>query len=88
MFLDLDCSEHRRKRIERNKTRRDRATGAGGLRQHRQEHQHKTGEQLGAVHFATSCNDVAQKDINRSVALFHSFQFSRAKVAMVVMLAL
>jgi hypothetical protein len=43
-----------------------------------QEHQHETGEKLGAVHFATSCNDVAQKDINRAVALLHSFQFSRA----------
>jgi hypothetical protein len=43
-----------------------------------QEHQHGTGEQLGAVHFATSCNRVAQRDINRAVALLHSFQFSRA----------
>jgi hypothetical protein len=43
-----------------------------------QEHQHGAGEKLGAVHFATSCNDVAQKDINRAVALLHSFQFSRA----------
>jgi hypothetical protein len=43
-----------------------------------QEHQHGTGERLGAVHFATSCNDVAQKNMNRAVALLHSFQFSRA----------
>ena len=43
-----------------------------------QEHEHGAGEKLGAVHFATSCNDVAQKDINRAVALLHSFQFSRA----------
>jgi tetratricopeptide (TPR) repeat protein len=43
-----------------------------------QEHQHGTGEKLGAVHFATSCNRGAQKDINRAVALLHSFQFSRA----------
>jgi hypothetical protein len=43
-----------------------------------QEHQHGTGEKLGAVHFATSCNGVAQKDMNRAVALLHSFQFSRA----------
>ena len=42
-----------------------------------QEHQHGTDEKLGAVHFATSCNDVAQKDFNRAVALLHSFQFSR-----------
>jgi hypothetical protein len=43
-----------------------------------QEHQHGTAEKLGAVQFATSCNDVAQKEINRAVALLHSFQFSRA----------
>jgi hypothetical protein len=43
-----------------------------------QEHQHGTGEKLGAVHFSTSCNGSAQKDINRAVALLHSFQFSRA----------
>jgi hypothetical protein len=30
------------------------------------------------VHFATSCNEVAQEDFNRAVALLHSFQFSRA----------
>jgi hypothetical protein len=42
------------------------------------EHQHGTGEKLGAVHFATSCNGAAQNDINRAVALLHSFQFSRA----------
>jgi hypothetical protein len=36
------------------------------------------GEKLGAVHFATSCNGAAQDDIDRAVALLHSFQFSRA----------
>jgi hypothetical protein len=43
-----------------------------------QEHQHGSGEKLGTVHFATSCNEVAQKESNRAVALLHSFQFSRA----------
>jgi hypothetical protein len=43
-----------------------------------QEHPHRNGEKLGAVHFATSCNEVAQKEFNRAVALLHSFQFSRA----------
>jgi len=43
-----------------------------------QEHQHGNGEKLGEVHFATSCNEVAQSDFNRAVALLHSFQFSRA----------
>jgi hypothetical protein len=43
-----------------------------------QEHQHGADEKLGTVHFATSCNDLAQKEVNRAVALLHSFQFSRA----------
>ena len=43
-----------------------------------QEHQHGNGEKLGTVTFATSCNEVAQKEFNRAVALLHSFQFSRA----------
>src|SRR5271170_2005573 len=43
-----------------------------------QEHQHETGEKLGAVHFLTSCNGAAQRDMNHAVALLHSFQFSRA----------
>src|SRR5580692_8848546 len=43
-----------------------------------QEHQHGNGEKLGTVHFATSCNELAQSDFNRAVALLHSFQFSRA----------
>jgi hypothetical protein len=42
------------------------------------EHQHGTGEKLGEVRFATSCNGAAQNDINRAVALLHSFDFSRA----------
>jgi hypothetical protein len=42
------------------------------------EHQHGNGEKLGTVHFATSCNGVAQTEFNRAVALLHSFQFSRA----------
>jgi len=43
-----------------------------------QEHQHGSAEKLGSVNFATSCNEVAQKEFNRAVALLHSFQFSRA----------
>lgn len=43
-----------------------------------QEHQHGTGEKLGAVHFVTSCSEVAQTDVDRAVTLLHSFQFSRA----------
>jgi hypothetical protein len=36
------------------------------------------GEKLGAVHFATSCSGAAKDEIDRAVALLHSFQFSRA----------
>ena len=43
-----------------------------------QEHPHGAGEKLGTVHFATSCNDAAQQEFNRAVALLHSFQFRRA----------
>jgi hypothetical protein len=43
-----------------------------------QEHRHESGEKLGTVHFATSCNAGAQKEFDRAVALLHSFQFSRA----------
>jgi len=38
----------------------------------------ENGGKLGEVHFATSCNESAQRDFNRAVALLHSFQFSRA----------
>jgi hypothetical protein len=48
---------------------------AGGMAQ---VHQHGDGDKLGQVHFATSCDETAQSDVNRSVALLHSFQFSRA----------
>jgi hypothetical protein len=42
-----------------------------------QEHAHGT-EKLGAVRFVTSCNETAQNDFSRAVALLHSFQFGRA----------
>jgi len=43
-----------------------------------QEHEHGSSEKLGTVHFSTSCNEGAQKEFDRAVALLHSFQFSRA----------
>ena len=42
------------------------------------QHQHGPGEKLGTVHFATSCNPAAQQEVDRAVALLHSFQFNRA----------
>ena len=41
-------------------------------------HEHGHPEELGRVDFATSCNDPAQQEFNRAVALLHSFQFSSA----------
>jgi len=43
-----------------------------------QEHDHGRGEALGSVHFSTSCNNDAQREFDRAVALLHSFQFSGA----------
>ena len=43
-----------------------------------QDHDPGPGKKLGTVHFSTSCNEAAQKVIDRTVALLHSFQFSRA----------
>jgi len=43
-----------------------------------QEHQDGSAEKLGQVIFATSCNEAAQREFNRAVALLHSFQFNRA----------
>ena len=43
-----------------------------------QEHQHGDSKKVGTVHFTTSCNEVAQMEFDRAVALLHSFQFSRA----------
>jgi hypothetical protein len=42
------------------------------------DHSHASDEKLGSVHFATSCNEAAQKEFDRAVALLHSFQFGRA----------
>src|SRR5215813_3298212 len=51
----------------------------GASNRHAQEHQHAANEEkLGTVHFATSCNEMAQREFNRAVALLHSFQFGRA----------
>src|SRR5215208_1570588 len=34
---------------------------------------------VGNVHFITSCNEAAQHDINRGVALIHSFWYAEAE---------
>jgi len=43
-----------------------------------QAQEHGVSERLGVVHFSTSCNQKAQPEFDRAVALLHSFEFSRA----------
>ena len=43
-----------------------------------QDHGHGPAEKLGVVHFSTSCNQAAQREFDRAVALLHSFEFKRA----------
>jgi len=46
------------------------------------EHHHElTAEEVGSVHFATSCSSTAEANFNRAVALLHSFQYEQARQA-------
>jgi hypothetical protein len=42
------------------------------------QHKHEIGEKLGRVNFSVSCNDAAQQQFNRAVALLHSFWYEEA----------
>src|SRR3981189_415507 len=45
-------------------------------------HQHElTEQQVGSVHFTTSCSTAVQADFQRAVALLHSFQYEQARGA-------
>jgi tetratricopeptide (TPR) repeat protein len=47
-----------------------------------QEHHHElAAEEVGSVHFLTSCSKAAQPGFNRAVALLHSFQYEQARQA-------
>jgi tetratricopeptide (TPR) repeat protein len=47
-----------------------------------QEHHHELSpEEIGSVHFLTSCSKAAQPGFNRAVALLHSFQYEQARQA-------
>ncbi|MGB2898082.1 MAG: tetratricopeptide repeat protein [Candidatus Acidiferrum sp.] len=47
-----------------------------------QEHHHElSAEEIGSVHFLTSCSQAAQPGFNRAVALLHSFQYEQARHA-------
>lgn len=43
-----------------------------------QDHPHAAGEQLGTVHFQTSCNRPAQEQFDKAMAWLHSFEFGPA----------
>jgi tetratricopeptide (TPR) repeat protein len=46
------------------------------------EHHHElTAEEVGSLHFATSCSNTAEASFNRAVALLHSFQYEQARQA-------
>src|SRR5260370_19521372 len=46
------------------------------------EHHHAlTAEEVGSVHFATSCSKSVGLSFNRAVALLHSFQYEQAREA-------
>jgi tetratricopeptide (TPR) repeat protein len=46
----------------------------------RDEHHHVlTQEEVGSVHFSTSCSKTIESSFNRSVALLHSFQYEQAR---------
>ncbi len=47
-----------------------------------QEHHHElSAEEIGSVHFPTSCLKTTEPDFNRAVALLHSFQYEQARQA-------
>src|SRR6267378_609248 len=47
-----------------------------------QEHHHElSAEEIGSVHFLTSCSKAARPGFNRAVALLHSFQYEQARQA-------
>jgi hypothetical protein len=47
-----------------------------------EEHHHAlTEEEVGSVHFSTSCRSDLTEDFNRAVALLHSFQYEQARQA-------
>ena len=52
------------------------------LRLAAQEHHHElSAEEVGSVHFLTSCSKAVEPGFDRAVALLHSFQYERARQA-------
>src|SRR6266436_6180607 len=47
-----------------------------------QEHHHElSAEEIGSVHFLTSCSKATRTGFNQAVALLHSFQYEQARQA-------
>src|SRR6266478_2089709 len=46
-----------------------------------QHHHELTAEEVGSVHFATSCSKTVAVSFNRAVALLHSFQYEQTRQA-------
>ncbi len=54
----------------------------GSLRLAAQEHHHElSAEEVGSVHFLTSCSKTVELSFDRAVALLHSFQYEQARQA-------
>jgi tetratricopeptide (TPR) repeat protein len=54
----------------------------GPIARCQEEHHHElTAEEVGSVHFATSCSNTDEVSFNRAVALLHSFQYEQARRA-------
>jgi len=49
-----------------------------------EHHDHKlSAEELGSIHFATSCSKSTRTEFNRAVALLHSFQYEQSRASFV-----
>lgn len=55
--------------------------GANGAWCEEGHHHELTEQQVGSVHFTTSCANAVQTDFQRAVALLHSFEYERARGA-------
>jgi tetratricopeptide (TPR) repeat protein len=57
---------------------------AGAPMMRAQEHRHQLSEEeVGSVHFSTSCSKSVEPGLNRAVALLHSFQYEKSRQAFV-----
>src|SRR5713226_8469119 len=55
---------------------------SGSLSVGAQEHQHElSAEEVGSVHFLTSCSKTVELSFDRAVALLHSFQYEQTRQA-------